>query len=163
MYRYATRVARPILRNVAARSYATDATPAAGKLLLNFALPHESILKNVEATQVNLSSTEGDMGILADHVPTVAQLKPGVIEIFSSSDKPRKVFASGGFAIINPDSTLNINAVEAFPVEDIDFDAARRAADDATRRTTSAPTEQERLAAKIELEVYEAILATASK
>jgi hypothetical protein len=48
-------------------------------------------LKDFEATQVNLSSSEGDMGILADHVPTIAQLNPGVLEVISS-DKSRKFF-----------------------------------------------------------------------
>lgn len=34
--------------------------------------------------------------------------------------------ASGGFAIINPDSTLHINAIEAVPLEDIDVDVSIR-------------------------------------
>jgi F-type H+-transporting ATPase subunit delta len=48
------------------------------------------ILKNAVATQINLSSTDGDMGILANHVPTVAQLLPGVIEVMG--EKPLKYF-----------------------------------------------------------------------
>ncbi|TPX57291.1 hypothetical protein SpCBS45565_g08237 [Spizellomyces sp. 'palustris'] len=162
MFRLATRAVRPIARYPLARAYATEAS-GAGKLRLSFTLPHQTLLSNVEVTQVNLSSSEGDMGILAEHVPTVAQLKPGVIEIFSATDKPKKFFASGGFAIINPDSTLNINALEAFLIEELDVDAARRALDDATRRSTSAATEAERVTAKIELEVYEAVVTAAGK
>ncbi|KAJ3079545.1 delta subunit of the central stalk of mitochondrial F1F0 ATP synthase, atp16, partial [Quaeritorhiza haematococci] len=67
-------------------------------------------------------SSDGDMGILADHVPTVAQLKPGVVEIFVPNEKSQRFFVSGGFAVINPDSTLNINAVEAFTLDQLDFD-----------------------------------------
>ncbi|KAJ3053048.1 delta subunit of the central stalk of mitochondrial F1F0 ATP synthase, atp16 [Rhizophlyctis rosea] len=156
--RSATRVARPLARYALARTYATEATPGAGKLLLNFSAPHQTYLRNIEVQQVNLSSTDGDMGILADHVPTIAELKPGVIEIFSSSDKPKKFFVSGGFASINPDSTLNINAVEAFALEDVDFDAARRALDDANRRSNTG-TDLEKVTAKVEAEVYEALLA----
>ena len=54
------------------------------------------IVKNQAATQINLSSTDGDMGILANHVPTVAQLIPGVIEILG--DKPAKYF--GAFTVL---------------------------------------------------------------
>lgn len=32
--------------------------------------------------QVNLSTTEGDLGVLAGHVPSILQLKPGLIDIF---------------------------------------------------------------------------------
>ncbi|TPX62164.1 hypothetical protein PhCBS80983_g00728 [Powellomyces hirtus] len=158
MFRHAIRAARP-LRASAVRSYATEAST----LRVSLVAPHQALLNKFEATQVNLASSEGDMGILAEHVPTIAQLKPGPIEIFSASEKSQKFFVSGGFAIINPDSTLNINAVEAFPLEDIDAEAARRGAEDANRRSTAAATEQERVIAKIELEVYEALVAAVGK
>ncbi|KAJ3206732.1 MCM DNA helicase complex subunit [Dinochytrium kinnereticum] len=147
-----TPVRSALLPAIFTRSYAEAATAAPGKLLLNFAVPHQPILRNYEAIQVNLSSTEGDMGILADHVPTISQLNPGVIEIIGS-DKTQKFFVSGGFAIINTDSSLNINAVEAFPVEDIDVEAARRGVDEANRKlNASGGSEADKAAAKIELE-----------
>lgn len=37
-----------------------------------------------------------------------------------------KNIVSGGFATMNPDSTLNINAVEAFPVEDFSAEVNHR-------------------------------------
>ncbi|KAJ1566042.1 ATP synthase subunit delta, mitochondrial [Nowakowskiella sp. JEL0078] len=116
-----------------------------------------SILNKVEATQVNLVSTDGEIGVLADHVPTIAQLVPGVLEVFTPSEKPKKFFVSGGFAIMNPDSTLNINAVEAVPIDEIDFDAAKKASDEASRKLASATSEEEKATLKIELGVYEAI------
>ncbi|KAJ3168347.1 delta subunit of the central stalk of mitochondrial F1F0 ATP synthase, atp16 [Irineochytrium annulatum] len=120
---------------------------------------HQSILKDYEATQVNISSTEGDMGILAEHVPTISQLNPGVVEVFG--DKTRKFF--GGFAIINADSTLNINAVEAFPVEDLDVDAARKGIEEANRKiNASGASEADKATARVELEVYEAAVAAAT-
>lgn len=45
--------------------------------------------------QVNLTTSDGDMGILADHVPIVEQLVPGVIEIVFDAGKSEKLF--GGF------------------------------------------------------------------
>lgn len=74
-------------------------------------------LTNFFSTQVNIPTTAGDLGILADHVPTIQQLRPGVIEVINGS-KTEKYFVSGGFATVNEGSALNINAVDAHPVED---------------------------------------------
>jgi F-type H+-transporting ATPase subunit delta len=113
-------------RALLSRTYATETATGTKKgLVVNFTLPHVTLLKNLQATQVNLSSTDGDMGILADHVPAIAQLKPGVIDILSAeggSASSKKFFVSGGFAVMNPDSSLNINAVEAVPLEDLDLE-----------------------------------------
>ncbi|KAJ3113958.1 delta subunit of the central stalk of mitochondrial F1F0 ATP synthase, atp16 [Phlyctochytrium bullatum] len=158
--------ARAPLVSVFTRGYAeapAAPTAAPGKLLLNFVVPHQPILKNYEAVQVNLSSTEGDMGILADHVPTISQLNPGVIEVIAS-DKTQKFFVSGGFAVINTDSSLNINAVEAFPIEDLDVEAARRGIEEANRKINASGTsEADKAAAKIELEVFEAVVYAATQ
>lgn len=74
-------------------------------------------LTNFFSTQVNIPTTAGDLGILADHVPTIQQLRPGVIEVINGSTT-EKYFVSGGFATVNEGSALNINAVDAHPVED---------------------------------------------
>ncbi|KAF9435823.1 delta subunit of the central stalk of mitochondrial F1F0 ATP synthase, atp16 [Entomortierella beljakovae] len=148
-----TRAIRPV-RMV--RSYATEA--AATGLRLTFALPHQTLYKNTTVTQVNIAAVSGDMGILESHVPSIEQLRPGVVEIIESA-ATKKYFVSGGFATMNPDSSLNINAVEAFPVEDFSPEAVRTNLAEAQRLVTSAPTEEEKLAAKIEVEVLESIQA----
>ncbi|KAJ3027467.1 UNVERIFIED_CONTAM: delta subunit of the central stalk of mitochondrial F1F0 ATP synthase, atp16 [Siphonaria sp. JEL0065] len=149
-----------VARNVMARrSYAAEAASSSGKLRLNFTVPHQAILKNFEAIQVNIQSSEGDMGILADHVPTIAQLNNGgVVEIIAADNKTRKYFVSGGFAIINPDSSLNINAVEAVEVDQLDVEAARRGSEEASRKLNGAGSEADKVAARVEHELYEAIL-----
>lgn len=107
-----------------------------------------------------MSASTGDLGILADHVPAVLQLKPGLIEIFQSAgDKTQKYFVSGGFAVVNPDSTLNINAVEAFTVEQLDVDAAKKAVEETNRKLTGNLTDAQKASLKAELEVYEAVVA----
>ena len=74
---------------------------------------------------------------------------------------------------MNPDSSLNINAVEAFSLNDIDFDvipniltvitgiliqAARKALGEAEKKLTSTgATPQEIATAKIEIEVLTAV------
>ncbi|CAG8446755.1 16485_t:CDS:2, partial [Acaulospora colombiana] len=105
-----------IISILATRFYATEATT--NSLKFSFALPHQTIYQSAEVQQVNIASTSGDMGILANHVPSIEQLKPGVIEIVENATTTKKFFVSGGFAIINSNSSLDINAVEAFPLED---------------------------------------------
>ncbi|KAJ1653207.1 delta subunit of the central stalk of mitochondrial F1F0 ATP synthase, atp16 [Dispira simplex] len=146
------------------RSYASEAPSGAsaatsGKLTLNFVLPHQTLLQNTVVQQVNLSGSTGDMGILADHVPTIEQLKPGVVEVIVDSNQTKKWFVSGGFAIMNPDSSLNINAVEAFALADIDPAAVRQQMQEAERVVAGSGSEQEKATAKAQLEVYEALQA----
>lgn len=117
-----------MLRFLKTRKYATEASSA---LKVSFTLPHQTIINNKQLTQVNLTTTDGDVGIytilftkgiLANHVPTILQLKPGKITFLSSDKESESWFASGGFALIHPDSTLKINAIEAFSLDDIDFE-----------------------------------------
>ncbi|KAF9415072.1 delta subunit of the central stalk of mitochondrial F1F0 ATP synthase, atp16, partial [Podila epigama] len=74
------RAVRPVL----ARTYATEAAASAG-LRLTFVVPHQSIYKDVTVNQVNIAAVSGDMGILASHVPSIEQLRPGVVEILEAS------------------------------------------------------------------------------
>ncbi|CAO3661438.1 unnamed protein product [Umbelopsis vinacea] len=143
-----------------ARFYASEAPAAASsdKLRLNFAVPHQ----NIEVQQVNLAATSGDMGVLAQHVPTIEQLKPGVIEVLENASTTKKYFVSGGFATVNPDSSLNINAVEAFELSQFSPEAVKAGLAEAQRLAASG-SEEEKAAAKIEVEVYEALSAALAK
>jgi F0F1-type ATP synthase epsilon subunit len=62
------------------------------------------------------------MGVLANHVPSIEQLKPGLVEIIEESGSNKQFFLSGGFAVVQPDSKLSINAVEGYPLEDFSAD-----------------------------------------
>jgi F-type H+-transporting ATPase subunit delta len=112
---------------------------------------------------VNITSTAGDMGILANHVPSIEQLKPGVIEVLENPTTVKKYFASGGFAIINSNSSLDINVIEAFPLEEFSLEAIRTNLAEAQRIASTASTEEEKAVAKIEAEVYEALQSALSK
>ncbi|KAF9304496.1 delta subunit of the central stalk of mitochondrial F1F0 ATP synthase, atp16 [Mortierella antarctica] len=146
------RAVHPVL----ARTYATEAATVG--LRLTFAVPHQTIYKDVSVTQVNIAAVSGDMGILASHVPSIEQLRPGVIEVLEAAGS-KKFFVSGGFATMNPDSSLNINAIEAFPVDEFSAEAVRTGLAEAQRLVNSGATEEEKLAAKIEVEVFEALQA----
>ncbi|KAF9973120.1 delta subunit of the central stalk of mitochondrial F1F0 ATP synthase, atp16 [Actinomortierella ambigua] len=142
-----------------ARFYATEA--AASGLRLTFAVPHQTLYKETAVTQVNIAAVSGDMGILASHVPSIEQLRPGVVEVIENAGS-KKFFVSGGFATMNPDSSLNINAVEAFPLEDVSAEAVRNNLAEAHRLATSGATEEAKLDGKIQVEVLEALQAALS-
>ncbi|RKP22532.1 putative ATP synthase delta chain precursor, mitochondrial [Syncephalis pseudoplumigaleata] len=164
MFSAARLLRAPVLpARVFARTYAAEASGASsGQLVLNFLLPHEVICEKEAVNQVNIASTSGDMGILADHVPTIQQLRPGVLEVIKA-EGTQKWFVSGGFAIVNEDSSLNINAVEAFKLDDFSPEAIRDNLAAAQRAVSAGGSEQEVAKAKIEVEVLEALQAAVGK
>ncbi len=55
--------------------------------------------------QVIVPGAAGEYGVTADHVPVVAQLKPGVLQILhSGTSEPEKYFVAGGFSITHDNS-----------------------------------------------------------
>jgi F0F1-type ATP synthase epsilon subunit len=60
---------------------------------------------------------------------------------------------SGGFAIVQPNSVLSINAVEGYALEDFSADAVRSQIAEAQKILGGSGSEQDIAEAKIELEV----------
>lgn len=79
-----------------------------------------------EVELVVLRTSEGDMGILANHAPLVAELAIGEMKL-KSEGKERNFFVSGGFLEVSQDRTL-ILADEAMDVKDIDVEKAQKEA-----------------------------------
>ncbi|PUU82010.1 F1 complex, delta/epsilon subunit of ATPase [Tuber borchii] len=140
------------------RNYAEAAGPA-DKIRLSLTLPHQSIYKASDVIQVNIPAESGDMGILANHVPSIEQLRPGVIDIIEESAGSKQFFVSGGFAVVQPDSQLSINAVEAFLLEDFSPEAIRAQLAEAQRIAGGSGGEQDVAEAKVEIEVLETLQA----
>ena len=66
------------------------ATPPS-KLTLNFYMPHEIEYEGAEVDSIQLPAVTGDMGVLPGHVPTVAQLRPGVVSVNMDDKETKKV------------------------------------------------------------------------
>jgi F-type H+-transporting ATPase subunit delta len=147
-----TTVARPLQR----RGYADVASD---KLKLSLSLPYQSVFKSQDVVQVNLPAETGEMGVLANHVPSIEQLKPGLVEIIEESGGNKQFFLSGGFAVVQPGSQLSINAVEGFPLEDFSAEAVRNQIAEAQKIASGSGSEQDIAEAKIELEVLESLQA----
>lgn len=56
--------------------------------------------------------------MLANHVPSIEQLKAGLLEVFTEGGNKEEYFVAGGFAIVQPGSKLSINAVEAYKLDE---------------------------------------------
>lgn len=138
------------------RRFATEAAPT--KLTLNFAVPHKSFFKGRKVDRVTIPGVAGVMGIEVNHIPTIAQLKPGVVTI-TDAGKEEKFFLAAGFAIVNPDSNMTISAVEAMPLSDLDPAAARKGLEKFTADQARATSEIEKAKAGIGVELYQAMVA----
>lgn len=139
---------------------------------------------------MNLSSTDGDVGILAGHVPAVFQLLPGVIEVFETSASAAnpvkkalfgirslsssinfnrsgwRFLVSGGFALVHPDSSMEISAMEAMSVDKIDGQTVAGKLTEAQKRQaaiSSATSEGEKAEIAIHLQVYQALSSAINK
>lgn len=133
------------------------------KLSFNFFVPHQTLCQSEKVDLVLLPAVTGDFGAMAGHVPTVAQLRPGVVTVHKELDKDVvKYFVSGGFAFVHADSTADLCAVEAVEVSDLDGDAVRAGlAEYQTKLATAAGKgdDYEAAAAQVGVEVYSAMSA----
>jgi F-type H+-transporting ATPase subunit delta len=133
------------------------------KLQFNFFVPHETVCKKEKVDLVLLPAVTGDFGAMPGHVPTVAQLRPGVITVHKELDKDvQKYFVSGGFAFIHADSSADVCAVEAVPLSDLDGDAVRAGLAEYTAKLASVQAkgdDYETAAAQVGVEVYSAMSA----
>ena len=48
--------------------------------------------KSADVVQVNIPAESGEMGILANHVPSIEQLKPGLVEVIEESGGSKQFF-----------------------------------------------------------------------
>src|SRR5665213_1143359 len=60
----------------------------------------EKLLFSGEVEQVDVPGAEGDFGVLANHAPMVATLRPGILTVHGA-DGDRKIVVLGGFAEVS--------------------------------------------------------------
>lgn len=97
---------------------------------------------SINVKQVDVPSFSGSFGILPKHVPTLAVLKPGVVSVFENEGAVKKIFVSSGTVTINDDSSVQVIAEEAVPVEQLDAASARDVLSKAQTELSSASSDQ---------------------
>ncbi|GJJ06388.1 hypothetical protein Clacol_000579 [Clathrus columnatus] len=154
--RFASNTSRRIVANkftLGRRGYAE----ANDKINLSLVLPHKVLYNSTDVSQVNVPAATGDMGILANHVPSVEALRPGLVEVIEAGNAVKKWFISSGFATVHPNNKLTINAVEAAELDAFSPETIRSNLAEAQRVVAGNGTEEDKMEARIEVDVYEAL------
>lgn len=109
------------------------------KFHLNIVTYSKKLLeKDVEYLRIRTS--EGDMGILANHAPLVIALEPGEMKI-KADDKEEFFFLSGGFLEVS-NNNVNIIADQAIYASDIDYERAQKDAEEARKEMEKASADE---------------------
>lgn len=88
-----------------------------------------------EATMVEFTASEGEIGIFKNHIPLTTAIKPGILKI--TDDEGGKTAAiHAGFAEVLGDSVTILAEVAEWP-DEIDVDRAEKAKERAEARLTA--------------------------
>ena len=104
-------------------------------LKLEIVTPERRVL-DVEADYVSLPTASGEAGILPNHAPLIAVLRPGVIT-YTARTANEQLAVSSGFAEVNGD-TVSVLVDSAEAPDEIDVNAARADLDAAEKTASSA-------------------------
>lgn len=133
-------------------------TYADGQMPLTFASPAETFYDKEDVRQVDVPSYSGNFGILPNHVPALAVIKPGVVTVFTKEGDSKRFFVSSGTITINEDSSVQVLAEAAVPVERLDAQSCRDGLSKAQQAVNAASSDTAKAEAQIEVEVHEALL-----
>jgi len=131
------------------------------EMKLTFAAANKTFYDSAVVRQIDVPSFSGSFGILAKHVPTLAVLKPGVVQVIENDGKTAKFFVSSGSISVNEDSSVQVLAEEAHRIEDIDISEARQLLSKYQSAMSSATTDLARAEAAIAVECAEALVKAA--
>ena len=114
---------------------------------LTFALVSpEKELFHGDVDHVVVPGEEGEFGVLAEHAPEMAVIKPGALKIIDGANV-RRIFVNGGFADVTPEG-LTVLAEEAIDLADIDAAKVAQQVKDAEEDLADAKEDAKRAAAE---------------
>ncbi|CAH8638998.1 unnamed protein product [Schistosoma margrebowiei] len=125
------------------------------ELKLTFASSAQAFYNNVAVKQVDVPTLNGRFGVLAEHVPTVGCLKPGIVAVTENDGSVKKYFVSSGIVTVNSDSSIQVLAEEAASLDQLDPDAVKDGMSRAQSELSSATTELGKTEAQIAVEAFE--------
>ncbi len=104
------------------------------KLHFELTTPERIVLKE-EVDGVTLPTQEGEITVLANHIPLVANLKPGVATVHRDG-RQEYLAVSGGFVEVQPGSKIIVLADTAERAEELDLQKVEEARARAERLLT---------------------------
>jgi len=78
----------------------------------------ERVLVSEDVAEVIVPASEGDFGMLPNHAPIIASLRPGALTVRGNGGE-RKYFVRGGLAEGRPEQ-LTVLAQRAMPLDELD-------------------------------------------
>ncbi|WP_120499801.1 F0F1 ATP synthase subunit epsilon [Roseovarius sp. EL26] len=96
----------------------------------------ERLLTSVEATEVQIPASEGDMTAMPDHSPLITTLRPGIVKVTGKTGTSEYV-VTGGFAEING-SSISILAERAVARDTMTKEDFKSMIDEANARLSNA-------------------------
>ena len=110
------------------------------KLILSIVTPEKQLVAE-EVDQVNVPSTEGDLGILFDHAPILTNLRSGQLS-YEKDGETVALVVSGGYLEVT-DNRVTVLAETGEFLHEIDRERAERAHADAEKLLLTDLSEEE--------------------
>ncbi len=99
------------------------------EMTVSFVTPRADIM-TTQVEQVTAPSVDGEVGIMADHLPLLAALNPGTVGLHRANGDVDYYAVSGGFIEVNQ-NVVTLLADTAEKAKNIDAKRAKRSLDDA--------------------------------
>merc|ERR1711962_1558514 len=157
----ALRYSASLLTSGLRRQMATQSR-AMSQMAFTFAAPNGVHYDAASVKQVDVPSFSGSFGILPNHVPALAVLKPGVVTVYEEDGEVKKFFVSSGSVTVNEDASVQILAEEAHKIDSIDVNEAKTALAEAQSAVGAAADDAAKAEAQIAVEVAEEIVKACS-
>jgi len=119
----------------------------ANRILVEIITPSRTVLSDYY-NMVVVRSLDGEMGILADHIPLISSLAEWPVKLKKDDETEQFVSVSGGFMEMR-DNKLTILATAAELPTEIDSQRAAEAKERAEKRLESADFDQDRASAAL--------------
>merc|ERR1712165_672686 len=157
----ALRLSASLLTSGLRRQMATQSR-AMSQMAFTFAAPNGVHYDAASVKQIDVPSFSGSFGILPNHVPALAVLKPGVVTVYEEDGETKKFFVSSGSVTVNEDASVQILAEEAHALDVIDVNEAKAVLSEAQSSVASASTDEAKAEAQIAVEVAEEVVKACS-
>jgi F-type H+-transporting ATPase subunit epsilon len=115
----------------------------------------EKLLLSQAVDMVVIPGSEGDIGVLPRHSPTITTVRSGTIVVYEGGTVSDRIFIAGGFAEVS-DNRCTVLAEVAMPVDDIDKAAAQQSLTDAHEAISNANSEAAKKLAETAVALAEA-------
>jgi F-type H+-transporting ATPase subunit epsilon len=109
-----------------------------------------------KVTHVRAPGVDGDFGVLADHAPLMAGLKPGRVRLDDTAEHQEFVITGGYFEVHN--NRAVVLAEDCMRREDIDLPRAMANRDEALKRLEAAHTLEDQEDARADIAKAQAVI-----